>query len=54
MTTIQIELEDEAVTELAHRADQTGSELPGMVRAAVELYLQLENPEEVINESDSE
>lgn len=54
MTKMETEFEEETATRLDHRAELSGSEVSDVVRDAVEVYLQLENPEELINESDSE
>lgn len=53
MNEIDMEIGSETMAEITHRAERSDIDPSDVVRAAVELYLQLENPEEVICEPDS-
>lgn len=54
MTEIRADIPDRLKDEVADRADYADTRVSDVVRNALQIYLELENPEEIINESDSE
>lgn len=54
MYEISAAVEDETLAEIERRVVTTDQEIDDVVRDALEVYLQLENPAEVIDESDAE
>lgn len=54
MAQISVETTDETKDALKDRADYPDRLLSDVVREALQVYLELDNPEELIDESDSE